>query len=100
MTAPATYGSLMLRAALGIQHGVVWMQNLPLERREHAETAINDFHDVLGALKEHTWVLLELRRVNWSRPTPMPRACHARRTSTTSCVTPSRDKRDWPRSAT
>jgi len=64
VTAPATYGSLMLRAALGIQHGVVWMQNLPLERREYAETAINDFHDVLRALKEHTWVLLDLRRVD------------------------------------
>lgn len=63
VTAPATYGDLMLRAAIGIQHGVVWVQNLPLERREFAETAIDDFRDVLRALKEHTWVLLETRRV-------------------------------------
>jgi hypothetical protein len=63
VTAPATYGDLMLRAAIGIQQGVVWVQNLPLERREFAETAIDDFRDVLRALKEHTWVLLETRRV-------------------------------------
>lgn len=63
MSAPATYGDLMLRAEMGIRHGVMWMQNLPLERREYAETAIDDFRDALRALKEHTWVLLEARRV-------------------------------------
>ncbi|RYV49542.1 hypothetical protein [Pengzhenrongella frigida] len=63
MSAPATYGELMLGTEMGIRHGVVWMQNLPLERREFAETAINDFRDVLRALKEHTWVLLDTRRV-------------------------------------
>ncbi|HEY8722183.1 hypothetical protein [Pengzhenrongella sp.] len=72
VTAPATYGDLMLRAAIGIRHGVVWMQNLPLEREEYAQTAINDFLEVLRALKEHTFVLLEMRRVNGIRVSGAP----------------------------
>ena len=75
MRAPATYGDLMLRAALGIGAGVAWMQNWPLEEPRYAQTAINDFRDVLRALKEHTWALLELRRVAGiaASTTPDPR---------------------------
>ena len=73
--APATYGDLMLRASLGIQAGVSWMQNLALEEPAYAQTAINDFRDVLLALKEHTFALLDLRRVAGIRAsaTPDPR---------------------------
>ena len=63
MSAPATYGDLMLRAAIGIQHGVVWVQNFPLERKEFANRAIDDFRDALRALAEHTRVLFDQRRL-------------------------------------
>jgi hypothetical protein len=60
---PATYGDLMLRAAMGITQGVVWVQNFPLERQEYARRAIDDFRDVLHALEQHAWVLLDQRRL-------------------------------------
>ena len=63
MNAPATYGDLMLRAAMGITAGVVWVQNFPLEPQEYACRAIDDFRDVLHALEQHTWVLLDRRRL-------------------------------------
>jgi hypothetical protein len=60
---PATYGDLMLRAAMGITDGVMWVQNFPLERKEFATRAIDDFRDALRALVEHTRVLLDRHRL-------------------------------------
>ncbi|NMR19178.1 hypothetical protein [Cellulomonas fimi] len=75
MSAPATYGDLMLRAAIGIQAGVAWMQGLPLEEPEFARNAMGDFRELLLALKEHTWVLLEPTRTQGitASATPDPR---------------------------
>ena len=63
MSAPATYGDLMPRAAMGITGGVMWVQNFPAERKEFANRAIDDFRDALRALAEHTRVLLDQRRL-------------------------------------
>ncbi|QTE30066.1 hypothetical protein [Pengzhenrongella sicca] len=73
--APATYGDLILKASLSIQAGVSSMQNLGFEDRGHAQAVIGDFQQLLRALLEHTWALLDLRRVDGiaSTPTPDPR---------------------------
>ncbi|NMR21150.1 hypothetical protein [Cellulomonas fimi] len=78
MNVPATYGDLMLRAAIGIQAGVAWMQGLPLEEPEFARGAMRDFRELLLSLKEHTWALLEPTRtagiVASATPDPRERA--------------------------
>ncbi len=63
MSDHATYGELMDRAAVGIARGVSWVEHLHLGDREHAELAITEFHATLLALEEHTWKVLDPRRV-------------------------------------
>lgn len=63
MSAPATYGDLMLSAALGIHRGAAGVQGLPFGRPDDAWVAIDGFYDTLRALATHTWRLLEPWRI-------------------------------------
>lgn len=75
VSAPTTYGQLMLRAAFGIQHGLARVQVAPLDSRVEAEQTIQDYRDVLRALTGHAYTLLERRRLPGitTSATPDPR---------------------------
>lgn len=75
MTSPATYGELMLKAALGVHRGIAQVQGLPFDRPEDAWAAVDGFYDVLRAVAAHTWRLLEPWRIPgvMSGQTPDPR---------------------------
>jgi hypothetical protein len=78
MTSPATYGELMLKAALGIHRGIAQVQGLPFDRPEEAWAAVDGFYDVLRAVAAHTWRLLEPWRIpgvmSGQSPDPRERA--------------------------
>jgi hypothetical protein len=78
MTSPATYGELMLKAALGVHRGIAQVQGLPFDRPEEARAAVDGFYDVLRAAAAHTWRLLEPWRIpgvlSGQSPDPRERA--------------------------
>ena len=78
MTSPATYGELMLKAAMGIHRGIAQVQGLPFDRSEEAWAALDGFYDVLRAAAAHTWRLLEPWRIpgvmSGQSPDPRERA--------------------------